>query len=327
MGAALKRLIIICAMLLAGCATTQSDYDLWMRDQKALSQSMGRELEGLRKLAYGPRVKAPFLWRVSRGKQSSWLLGTIHNGVSLGSLPVFVRNQALDSTTVVLEADADQILKKLGVGKDPSEAMRKLLGWPADTPLDQVISKKAWRNLCWDLHGIPPDFLRQLSPQGASMLYSVLRAEILMPPGKECLDCEIGALALEKKIPEVFLEELPADVDFERFFTAGTQDGASLTRMLTSDTVKTIRDETAAKYGLLAAYKTGALETIEEIVGNTDDYDTTVAKRNKAWMPRLDAVLAKGGAFVAVGVGHMTGKSSLIKLLEAKGYSVTRWTP
>jgi uncharacterized protein YbaP (TraB family) len=39
---------------------------------------------------------------------------------------------------------------------------------------------------------------------------------------------------------------------------------------------------------------------------------------------RAGPLIAKGGAFVAVGALHLSGKRGLIEIFRAKGYSVTK---
>jgi uncharacterized protein YbaP (TraB family) len=46
--------------------------------------------------------------------------------------------------------------------------------------------------------------------------------------------------------------------------------------------------------------------------------------RNQAWIPRLEEILDEGNAFVAVGVAHLYGEGSVLDLLRARGYVVSR---
>ena len=57
-------------------------------------------------------------------------------------------------------------------------------------------------------------------------------------------------------------------------------------------------------------------------------YDEVMAElvgaRNRAWLDRLEAELARGGAFVAVGALHLPGADGLVALLRARGWTLTR---
>ena len=55
-------------------------------------------------------------------------------------------------------------------------------------------------------------------------------------------------------------------------------------------------------------------------------YDVLLTNRNKAWVSEIERVLAEetGTVFVAVGAGHLSGRTSVTTLLEAAGHTVDR---
>jgi uncharacterized protein YbaP (TraB family) len=55
--------------------------------------------------------------------------------------------------------------------------------------------------------------------------------------------------------------------------------------------------------------------------------DAILGKRNRAWIPEIEKLHAEGGAFVAVGAGHLVGPGNVNTLLTERGYTVTRVTP
>jgi len=46
--------------------------------------------------------------------------------------------------------------------------------------------------------------------------------------------------------------------------------------------------------------------------------------RNRKMVQRMVPLINQGGAFFAVGAMHLTGKAGLLRLLEARGYTVSR---
>ena len=44
--------------------------------------------------------------------------------------------------------------------------------------------------------------------------------------------------------------------------------------------------------------------------------------RNRAWIPQLEKSMSGKSVFIAVGAGHLGGKSGVIRLLTAKGYKL-----
>lgn len=81
---------------------------------------------------------------------------------------------------------------------------------------------------------------------------------------------------------------------------------------------------------MVAAWRDGELETLaEELLDEFDDfpglYDTLVTKRNNAWVPTLERMLAGGRRhLVVVGALHLVGPDSVVDLLRARGLRVER---
>jgi uncharacterized protein YbaP (TraB family) len=82
---------------------------------------------------------------------------------------------------------------------------------------------------------------------------------------------------------------------------------------------------------IVSAWTKGDVETIAKIENDSfakdspELYQTLVVKRNKAWAKKLDTMLkGEGTTFVAVGAAHLAGPDAVIKMLEAKGYTVRR---
>ncbi len=46
-------------------------------------------------------------------------------------------------------------------------------------------------------------------------------------------------------------------------------------------------------------------------------------KRNKAWVPKIEAIIEEKEAFIAVGAGHLGGSNGLIRLLRSNRYQLT----
>ncbi|MFN3597954.1 MAG: TraB/GumN family protein [Rubricoccaceae bacterium] len=72
----------------------------------------------------------------------------------------------------------------------------------------------------------------------------------------------------------------------------------------------------------------GALQAIIEAdFGQTPGLaEALLARRNRRWLPQLEAVLQTPGqtAFVVVGAAHLFGSDSVVELLRQAGYRVTR---
>jgi uncharacterized protein len=81
---------------------------------------------------------------------------------------------------------------------------------------------------------------------------------------------------------------------------------------------------------MVAAWRNGELEDLSaELLDDFDDfpglYDTLVTKRNNAWVPALERMLADGRRhLVVVGALHLVGNDSVIELLDGRGHEVQR---
>jgi uncharacterized protein YbaP (TraB family) len=82
--------------------------------------------------------------------------------------------------------------------------------------------------------------------------------------------------------------------------------------------------------GMVAAWRDGELERLSaELLSEFDAfpglYDTIVTKRNAAWVPTLEKMLADGRRhLVVVGALHLVGPDSVIDQLRARGHEVER---
>ncbi|PHR30418.1 MAG: hypothetical protein COA38_10220 [Fluviicola sp.] len=64
----------------------------------------------------------------------------------------------------------------------------------------------------------------------------------------------------------------------------------------------------------LIADDTGSMKGMNDIL--LDD-------RNKRWIPLIEQMITEKSTFIAVGAGHLGGPNGVIRLLEAKGYTLT----
>ncbi|MEP6848076.1 MAG: TraB/GumN family protein [Acidobacteriota bacterium] len=78
---------------------------------------------------------------------------------------------------------------------------------------------------------------------------------------------------------------------------------------------------------LIAVYKLQDSEKLYDTIGaqlgtNTDMESQLVGARNKAWVPKIEAMIREKPTFIAVGGGHLGGKNGLVASLRSLGYKV-----
>src|SRR5262249_20276435 len=97
---------------------------------------------------------------------------------------------------------------------------------------------------------------------------------------------------------------------------------------LLAETLKSMDTEQQSRTKMLDAWRTGDGAAVEAIVlkdlqKEPQLYQRLLVERNKNWLPKLDALLArKGRALVVVGAAHLVGPDGLIAMFKAKGYKV-----
>lgn len=95
------------------------------------------------------------------------------------------------------------------------------------------------------------------------------------------------------------------------------------------DLAAMLADDSDAIEPLVDAYRAGDLDQISEVthMGDSQMRDLLLTDRNHRWMHKLGGLLSRGGAFIAVGVGHCPGPDGLLDLLDQQGYSIRRLAP
>jgi uncharacterized protein YbaP (TraB family) len=261
-----------------------------------------------------------FLWKAtSKSGGVFYLVGSVHL-LSQSSYPL---NPALEtafteSDLLVEEAD----LGEMSAGAQMAFLSRGML--PSATPLDKVLSPATYALLLKhaEATGMPIEPLKLLKPWMVAQMIEVTQWQ------KAGFDPELGldkhfyeqAQSTGKRVQG--LETLEFQVSLFDGMTMAEQDH------LLAETLKEIDTEQANMSKLMDAWKAGDAPTVESVVlsalkAEPQLYRRLLVDRNKAWMPKLEALFArKGPAFVVVGAAHLVGPDGLIAMLKAKGYTV-----
>jgi uncharacterized protein YbaP (TraB family) len=242
------------------------------------------------------------LWRVEGVGRPSHILGTIHLGIEADrELPARVWREVDDSKLVVLEVAPTDM-------QGASQTATSYL--PGGQDLEDRLGPKTWRNLARTMAPHDIEWLRARTPWFAYT--AVLRA---LFPTQRPIDDAIAKRAVSQGTPIRGLESLEFQLQTLNRF-ADVDDLADLV----ADDGQEVRDLRA----LIAAYRNGDRDFIARISANADpEYERIVFReRNQRWAKTLEPVLSSGGAFVAVGVGHLLGPGNLIELLREHGFSI-----
>jgi hypothetical protein len=246
---------------------------------------------------------APFLWRVQKGDGPVlWLYGTIHDaGID-----------AVPPAAIAAFEGAPRFASELGDQEPDVDAVRELTRLPRGPGLDQQLGADDW----WDLRDallgvIKEDELRRVRPWYAMSLLS----SHATPKRGPSMDDQLAGRAKGKSIEhlETWREQLTA--------LDGVVEIGDLREAIHAR--RTMRCELAQ---MRALYDSGDLDAMAKVLIVPRIAPALVYARNDRWLPELEALVAGGGGFVAVGLAHLIGDHGLPELLVKAGYTVTRAT-
>lgn len=246
-----------------------------------------------------------FLWKAQKdgdtGRQIVWLFGTIHDA-GLESVPSAVQ-AALDASP--------RLVTELGDAEPDADVFRKHAR-NRGKGIDQLLPSDDWYDLRDALLGkVKEDELRRARPWYAMSLLS----NHLAPAPGPSMDMKLVERARGEHKPIEALE------------TWDEQLSALDAAVNVDDLVEAIharKTMTCDLTRLINSYRTGDTETMQALLVIPRTRETLLTPRNKKWMPALEKQFETGGAFVAVGLGHLLGDDGLVAMLSRAGYTVER---
>jgi uncharacterized protein YbaP (TraB family) len=269
-----------------------------------------------------PALAEPALWVAKSGAATAYLFGTVHALKSEidWETPKLAKAFA-ESGELWLEADdADPltmapIVAELGI--DRAHRLSAEVA-PADLPRLEAAAKAA---------GLPGEAaLEPMRPWLAALTLAALPiVKAGYDPAKGA-DSVLKAKAAAAGKPVRGLESAEQQMHFFADFPEARQ----------VEMLHQVLDEVASGPAqieeILTAWAAGDLATIDKDMNEEEERDhpdlhaVLIVNRNQAWADKIAAWMrsGKGEIFVAVGAGHLVGKDSLQKALEARGIAVAR---
>lgn len=272
--------------------------------------------------AEAPPQGRPALWKLADADTTIWLFGTIH------ALPPGY--QWRDATIDKALAESDGlVVEALLDRKDPAQAaalINKLGVTPGLPPLLERVApaKRAALAALIARSKLPAQLLDGMETwSGALMLMPVVLGDLGVA----------GGTGVEEQLEDQFAK---AGKPIEGLETAEQQLGVldGLPEAAQRDFLGTLADDAGkdrAEFDkMLAAWSRGDEQGIAasfdtELKDSAPLREALLTRRNAAWVEWLKARLDRPGTvFVAVGAGHLAGRESVVRMLEAKGFKVER---
>jgi uncharacterized protein len=270
--------------------------------------------------AVRPATKG-FVWTIERPGQTGWLVGSLHLMTpDAYPLPPYLESAFISAQLLVEEADPDELRTPAGA----AELVRRAF-YPAGQSLDKHLSAETYRTILERAAkvGLPAEAVQRMRPW---MLAVTLAAVEMQAAGFDPalgLDRHFRERAIAMGKPVETLEASLEQVSMLESLGAQFQESLVVQTLQGTDTeISQIRT-------LMAAWKGGDAPTLEKIlVDGTKEapaiYQALFVDRNKRWVPKIEACLAKARCMVVVGAGHMVGADGLIDLLTRRGYRVSQ---
>jgi uncharacterized protein YbaP (TraB family) len=261
-----------------------------------------------------------FAWRATGPQGALYLVGSVH----VLSSDFYPLNATLESAY----KDSNLLVEEIDLGEGGADSQMKMLArgmLPSSTSLQKVLTPATFALLTKHAAatGVPLEPMQLLKPWMVALMI-------------EALEWQKAGLDPEKGLDKHFYDRAQADhktvqgletleYQLSRFDDMPMADQDHLLAQTLTD----VDTEQAEMTKLVTAWRTGDVPTLERIVlaslkSEPKLYQRLLVERNRNWIPKLEALLARRGgkALVVVGAAHLVGPDGLVALLKAKGYTV-----
>lgn len=262
-------------------------------------------------------IGKPFLFRAEKDGKTTWLFGTIHLGVNADTdLPPWVVEKIDGAPAFVMEADtSDPVALARALQRNDGGSLRTDLGPAYWKKLEDAVGAR----LAAGFDGLKPF---------AIMTLLIAKDLPMTPP----MDGTLAGRARTAGKPIHYLETVADQISMIDPWMGAADVKAMLDH----------REEARVMaLKMLDAYRTGdgpALgamfndQTLWLAAGRKAEVypaylDALLGKRNRAWVPQIEKLHGEGGAFVAVGAGHLVGPDNVLDLLVQRGFEIWRVGP
>jgi uncharacterized protein YbaP (TraB family) len=267
-------------------------------------------------------VNRGLIWKVEKGAQSGWLVGSLHLlTADAYPLPPSLDTAFAAADVLVEEANPEEL-------KTPTAALQLVAKamYPPGTTLQSQVSKDTFDKIAKRAErlGLPIERLQSFKPWMVALTLVGLELQ------KGGFDPGLGldqhflnrAPAAGKQVRT--LETAMQQIDFLESLSPQLQEG------LVAASLEGAETELAQVQRIAAAWKAGDTAPIERLLltdmKNVDAavYDTLLVGRNRRWVPQIEDCLSQKKCFVVVGAAHLVGPDSVVAMLRAKGYTITQ---
>lgn len=260
-----------------------------------------------------PSEEQALLWEISGNKLSkpSYLYGTMH----IICAEDFVitdrmKEKFADAGKVYLELDMDNpgmLFKTMQLSLLQKGTLKDLFSESDYAKLNRFVS---------DSLGMPMPLLNKMKPFA---LMSLLYGKVLPCSKTESYEQTFVDMAKAQK-KEVLGLETP-----EEQFAVFDQIPDTAEARMVMEFISNFDNQRQEFKKMVDAYKSRDLGELYRQMSASPDLagfeDELLVKRNRKWIPAMEAAMQSGPTFFAVGAGHLPGDQGVIQLLRNAGYT------
>ena len=266
-------------------------------------------------------AKAP-VWQVSKGDNYLYIAGTVHVLSSEDyPLPPAFEEAYNNSVNIIFEVDINK-MESPEVQAMVASKMKYIDGSKLQDHLKPE-TYTALKNYLEPL-GIPIVTFEDFKPSLVSMMLTIMELRRLGISGAG-VDKFYNAKANKDHKSLGKLETIEEQINFLANMGSDDPDEYILY------TMSEIKQLSPMFKSMKKAWRSGDTKKLAEIgivplIEFPEIYQILIVKRNKAWVPQIEAMLkTKEIEMLFVGALHLAGKDSVLKQLEAHGYTVEQF--
>lgn len=261
-----------------------------------------------------------FLWKITGKPGVLYLVGSVH----LLTQDFYPLSPTLEAAFAASESLVEEV-DLADLTSSPAQMQMLARGMlPSAQSLDKVVSPKTFEDVTKRAQqlGMPIEPLKRFKPWFLALTLSALEWQKAGFDGELGLDRHFFDRAKKDGKRVIGLETTEFQISLFDGLTSDQQE-----RLLVG-TLKDLDSEMANLSKLVQAWKAGDAAALEGLVmqdlkSEPLIYERLLVERNRAWLPKLEPLLARSGrAMIVVGAAHLVGPDGLLALLKAKGYRV-----
>lgn len=258
------------------------------------------------------------LWQVSDGKNSAFVLGSIH----------YLRKENYPLNRAILDAleASNTLVLEIDLNAGGGTAQRTILAKAAyadGSTLAQNVAPETYQLAAQRAAelGLDMRILQPMKPWFVALNLVAIKLQSLGVDASVGVDRYLAERAKAAGKPTRGLETLEFQIGLLDQLSKTDQD------LMLRETVRELDLLDKNFDDIVQAWKRGDAEALTGLLlagmkEYPEVYQKIIVERNRRWVPEIEKFVHRGDVMVAVGAAHLLGPDGVIEMLKTKGYSV-----